>query len=152
VAALKLGAMKGSGSFRLGGEIADGVHVACAHSTEAIAYAAEHVRDGARRVGRRLDSSFDLCASVLGAISTDSGAAKEAACVAAAFYLSSMAPELVERHGIAYSDVRPVVDAFARGVARALELTTPQLGERPSIAGTPDAWTRRIQADFVPHG
>jgi hypothetical protein len=43
-------------------------------------------------VGRRLDSSFDFCASVLGAISTDSAAAKEAARVAAAFYISSMAP------------------------------------------------------------
>jgi alkanesulfonate monooxygenase SsuD/methylene tetrahydromethanopterin reductase-like flavin-dependent oxidoreductase (luciferase family) len=31
-APLKLGAMKGPGSFRLAGEIADGVHVACAHS------------------------------------------------------------------------------------------------------------------------
>jgi len=30
---LKIGAMKGPGSFRLAGEIADGVHVACAHSS-----------------------------------------------------------------------------------------------------------------------
>jgi len=98
---LKLGAMEGPGSFRLAGEIADGLHVACAHSPEALAYAAENVREGAGRVGRQLDSSFDLCASVLGAISTDSAAAKEAARVAAAFYISSMAPELVERDGIA---------------------------------------------------
>jgi hypothetical protein len=33
----------------------------------------------------RLDTSFDLCASVLGAISGDAGAAKEAARVAAAY-------------------------------------------------------------------
>jgi 5,10-methylenetetrahydromethanopterin reductase len=98
---LKIGAMKGPGSFRLGGEIADGVHVAGAHSSEALAYAAGNVHKGAGRVGCRLDSSFDLCASVLGAISADSAAAKEAARLAAAFYISSMAPELVERHGIA---------------------------------------------------
>jgi 5,10-methylenetetrahydromethanopterin reductase len=41
---LKLGGMRGPGSFRLAGEIADGVHVACAHSNEALAYAADHVR------------------------------------------------------------------------------------------------------------
>jgi hypothetical protein len=31
---LKIGAMKGPGSFRLAGEITDGVHVACTHSRE----------------------------------------------------------------------------------------------------------------------
>jgi 5,10-methylenetetrahydromethanopterin reductase len=145
--------MKGPGSFRLAGEIADGVHVACAHSSEALAYAAKHVLEGAGRVGRQLDGSFDFCASVLGAISNDSGAAKEAARVAAAFYISSMAPELVERHGIAYGEVRPVVDAFRRGeVERALALTTSVIGERLSIAGAPSDWVERIRADFVLHG
>lgn len=150
---LKIGAMKGPGSFRLAGEIADGVHVACAHSPEALAYAAENVRAGAERVGRRLDSGFDFCASVLGAISADVHAAKEAARVAAAFYISSMAPELVERHGIPYAEVRPVIDAFGRGdVEQALELVTGEIGERLSIAGTPEDWIERIRADFVPHG
>jgi 5,10-methylenetetrahydromethanopterin reductase len=150
---LKLGAMTGPGSFRLAGELADGVHVACAHAPAALAYAAEHVRDGAARVGRRLDRSFDLCASVLGAISTDPAAAKEAARVAAAFYLSAMAPALIERHGIAFDQVRPAVEAFGRGeVGRALEMTTAEIGERLSIAGTPRDWIDRIRADFLPYG
>jgi 5,10-methylenetetrahydromethanopterin reductase len=150
---LKIGAMKGPGSFRLAGEIADGVHVAGAHSPEALAYAAENVREGAERAKRRLDNGFDFCASVLGALSSDTAAAKEAARVAAAFYISSMAPELVERHGIAYEEVRPVVDAFGRGdVERALELTTPEIGGRLSIAGGPGDWIERIRADVVPQG
>jgi len=150
---LKIGAMTGPRSFRLAGEIADGVHVACAHSPHALSFAAQNVRDGAERTGRRLDASFDLCASVLGAISTDSAAAKEAARVAAAFYISSMAPELVERHGIDYANVRPVVEAFARGdVERALELTTPEIGDRLSIAGEPAEWVERLRRDFVPCG
>jgi alkanesulfonate monooxygenase SsuD/methylene tetrahydromethanopterin reductase-like flavin-dependent oxidoreductase (luciferase family) len=37
----KIGAMQGPGSFRLAGEIADGVHVACGHSAKALACAAE---------------------------------------------------------------------------------------------------------------
>jgi 5,10-methylenetetrahydromethanopterin reductase len=90
---------------------------------------------------------------VLGAISSEPAAAKEAARVAAAFYLSSMAPELVERHGIDYADVRPVVDAFGRGdVERPLELTTPEIGERLSIAGDPAEWIERLRRDFAPHG
>jgi 5,10-methylenetetrahydromethanopterin reductase len=82
---LKVGAMTGPGSFRLAGEVADGVHVAYAHTSAALSFAAQNVREGADRVGRRLDSGFDLCASVLGAISSDSRAAKEAARVAAPF-------------------------------------------------------------------
>jgi 5,10-methylenetetrahydromethanopterin reductase len=125
---LKIGAMKGPGSFRLAGEIGDGVHVACAHSSQALSFAADSVREGASR-------------------------AKEAARVAAAFYISSMAPELVERHGIDYADVRPVVEAFGRGdVERALELTTPEIGERLSIAGEPAEWIERLRTDFAPHG
>jgi 5,10-methylenetetrahydromethanopterin reductase len=150
---LKMGAMKGPGSFRVAGEIADGLHVACAHSREALAFAANNVRQGAARAGRSLDAGFDLCASVLGAISEDSAAAKEAARIAVAFYLSSMSPELVERHGIEYEAVRPIVDAFVRGdVERALALTTADIGERMSIAGTPDEWIERIRTDVAPEG
>jgi len=150
---LKIGAMTGPGSFRLAGNIADGVHVACAHSSQALAYAASNVHAGAERGGRQLGASFDLCASTLGAISADPAAAKAAARVAAAFYIPSMAPELIERHGIPYAEVRPVVDAFAHGnVERALELTTPEIGDRLSIAGTPTDWIERIRADIAPHG
>ena len=112
---LKIGAMRGPGSFRLAGEIADGVHVACAHSEEALRFAADSVREGAVRGNRALADDFDFCASILGAIALDGSAAREAARVASAFYISSMPPELVERHGIPYDEVRPVVEAFGRG-------------------------------------
>jgi 5,10-methylenetetrahydromethanopterin reductase len=59
----------------------------------------------------------------------------------------------VERHGIAYAAVRPVVDAFGRGdVERALELTTLEMGERLSIAGEPAEWIERLRDDVAPHG
>jgi 5,10-methylenetetrahydromethanopterin reductase len=150
---VKIGAMTGPGSFRLAGEIADGVHVACSHSPEALAYAARNVFAGAEHAGRQLGPGFDLCASTLGAISYDSAAAKAAARIAAAFYIPSMAPKLIERHGIPYHDVRPVVDAFARGdVVKALELTTQEMGDRLSIAGTPQEWIERIRAHILPNG
>jgi 5,10-methylenetetrahydromethanopterin reductase len=150
---VKLGAMTGPGSFRLAGEIADGVHVACAHSSEALGFAADNVRSRAQRAGRQIGPGFDLCTSTLGAISNDSAAARAAARIAAAFYIPSMAAKLIERHGIPYGAVRPVVDAFQRGdVVTALNLTTPEMGERLSIAGTPQEWVQRIRADIVPHG
>jgi 5,10-methylenetetrahydromethanopterin reductase len=150
---LKMGAMRGPGSFRLAGEIADGIHVACAHSAEALRYAADHVREGAARVERPLDEDFDFCASILGAIGPDAAAAKEAARVAAAFYISSMSPEVVERHGIPFDEVLPVIKAFGRGdVDGALALVSPEVGERLSLAGTPEEWITRISRDFRPHG
>jgi len=54
---------------------------------------------------------------------------------------------------MAHSEVRPVVDAFARGdVERALDLTTSEIGARLSIAGTPGEWIERLRADVVPNG
>jgi 5,10-methylenetetrahydromethanopterin reductase len=150
---LKIGAMRGPGSFRLAGEIADGVHVACAHSDEALRFAAEMVREGAARVGRSLDGEFDFCASILGAISLDGEAAREGARVAAAFYISSMAPELVERHGIPFAEIEPVIKAFSRGdVDGALALVPASVGAQLSLAGTPRDWIERLKRDFLPHG
>jgi 5,10-methylenetetrahydromethanopterin reductase len=113
------------------------------------AAAADHVRTGRRS----REGDFDFCASILGAIAIDGDAAKEGARVAAAFYISSMPPELVERHGIPFEDVRPVVDAFAKGdVDGALELVPRELGERLSLAGTPGEWISRIRRDFEANG
>ena len=56
---LKIGAMGGPRSMELAGEIADGLHTACAYSPEALSYAVEHFRagqsapDGAGRSGSR---------------------------------------------------------------------------------------------------
>jgi len=43
---LKIGAMGGPKSMQLAGEIADGLHTACAYSPEALGYAVEHFRAG----------------------------------------------------------------------------------------------------------
>jgi alkanesulfonate monooxygenase SsuD/methylene tetrahydromethanopterin reductase-like flavin-dependent oxidoreductase (luciferase family) len=38
--------------MELAGEIADGLHTACAYSPEALAYAVDHFQTGAERAGR----------------------------------------------------------------------------------------------------
>src|SRR5215211_7082216 len=145
-------AMGGPKSFELAGEIADGLHIACAYSSEALGYAAERFRAGAERAGRDW-SSLDLGANVLTAIGTDPNATKEAARVITAFYIPSMPQQLIERHDIDYESVRPIVEAFGSGDdGRALELTSPEVGAKLSIAGTPEEWVEKIETDVLPSG
>ena len=118
---LKVGAMGGPKSMQLAGEIADGLHTACAYSPEALGYAVEHFRIGVERAGRSLDG-LDLGDSLLGAIAPDGEVARRAGRILAAFYIPSMPPALLERHGIEPEQVASVTEAFAAGdVQRALD-------------------------------
>ncbi len=149
---IKMGAMRGPRSFELAGEIADGLHTACAYSREALDFTAAAFRRGAERAGRDW-RSLDLADNPLGAIADEPGPAREAARILAAFYVGSMPRELLARHGIDFTDVQPIVDAFAEGdVRRALELTSPELGATLSVAGTPRDWIQKIEQDFRPAG
>ena len=149
---VKIGAMGGPRSMELAGEVADGLLTACAYSPEALRYAVDCVRTGADRAARDW-RALDVGDSVLGAISPDGEAAKEAARVLGAFYLPSMPPGLIERHGLDPAELRPVLDAFAAGdVQRALELTPGEVADRLVVAGSPEEWGERISRDFEPSG
>jgi 5,10-methylenetetrahydromethanopterin reductase len=149
---IKLGGMRGPRSFELAGEIADGLHTALAYSRDALDFTAEAFRRGAERAGRDW-RSLDLADNMLGAIAEEPEAARAAARIVAAFYLSSMPPELLERNGVDPAEVAPAVAAFNRGdVERALELTPPAVGDALSVAGTADDWIDKIQHDLLPAG
>ena len=111
---LLLGAMGGPLTFRLAGEIADGVYAACSFSPAALDYLVSNVRRGADKAGKDW-RALELAASLTCAVSEDRGSAKVAARAKAAFYLPSMPPKLVERHGVSYAEVEPICQAFARG-------------------------------------
>ena len=135
---IKLGAMGGPRSFEVGGELFDGVHQAIGTSRETYEYMVEHVRKGAAKAGRNVDD-LDIGAWLVMSVMEDSAAAKETARIMAAFYLSAMPEQQLNRHGISGADLKPIFDAFGAGdVPKALELTTPELGEKFSVAGTPD--------------
>src|SRR5919107_754490 len=139
---LKVGAMGGPKSMELAGEVADGLHTACAYSPEALRYAVEHFRVGAERAGRRFDG-LDLGDSLLGAIAPDGEVARRAGRILAAFYIPSMPQALLARHGIEAAHVRAVNEAFAAGdVQRALDATPDEIVERIMVAGTPEDWVR----------
>jgi 5,10-methylenetetrahydromethanopterin reductase len=149
---IKLGGMRGPRSFELAGEIADGLHTALAYSRPALDFAADAFRSGAARAGRDW-SALDLADNMLGAIAEDADVAREAARVVAAFYLSSMPPELLSRNGVEPRDVAPAIAAFNGGdVQRALELTPPGVGDALSVAGTPQDWIDKIERDLRPAG
>jgi 5,10-methylenetetrahydromethanopterin reductase len=149
---LKIGAMGGPRSMELAGEIADGLHTACAYSPTALGYAVEHFRAGAARA-RRDPDGLDLGDSLLGAIAPDGEAARSAGRVLAAFYLPSMPAALLERHGIEPKDVAAVAEAFAAGdVAGALKATPREIADRIMIAGTPEDWVRWLTSTYAPAG
>jgi 5,10-methylenetetrahydromethanopterin reductase len=149
---LRMGGMKGPRSFETAGEIADGLHHALSYSREAYDYLAEHVRVGTERAGRSFED-FDLGAWVVTVVSDDSAAAKRAARILVAFYISSMPEEQLARHGIEAAELQPVVDALGAGdIPRAVELFRPEYAEKLSIAGTPEECVEKIKSDIQPAG
>jgi 5,10-methylenetetrahydromethanopterin reductase len=149
---LKVGAMGGPKSFEFAGEVADGMHHACGYSRENYEYVVDHVKAGARRAGRNFED-LDIGAWLIWTCGPDSKAAKEAARIMAAFYIPAMPKNQVERHGIEYESLQPISDAFAGGdVAKALELTTPELGEKLSVAGTPEECIQKLRDNIIPTG
>jgi 5,10-methylenetetrahydromethanopterin reductase len=149
---IKMGGMKGPRSFRAAGEIAEGLHHALSYSREAYDYVAENVRVGAEGAGRDW-RELDLGAWVVTVVSEDSEAAKRAARILVAFYISSMPAEQLARHGIDAAELQPVVDALGTGdVPRAVELFRPEYAEKLSVAGTPEECVEKIKADIQPAG
>ena len=149
---IKMGAMKGPRSFRVAGELTEGVHQALAYSNEAYEYMAARTQEGAQKAGKDI-ADLDMGAWVVTVVGEDSAAAKAAARALVTFYVSAMPPEQVERHGIDPAELKPVVDALDAGdVPRALELFSPENAEKLSLAGTPEEIVEKIKTDLQPHG
>jgi 5,10-methylenetetrahydromethanopterin reductase len=149
---LKLGAMRGPKSFETAGEVADGVHHALSYTRQAYDYLVEHVRAGAERAGRDWQS-LDIGAWVVFAVGRDSAAAKEAARSMVGLYASSMPREQLERNGVDPATLQPIIDALGQGqVDRAVELTSPEITEKLSIAGTPEECVAKIKREIQPTG
>jgi 5,10-methylenetetrahydromethanopterin reductase len=149
---LKMGGMKGPRSFEVAGEIADGLHHALSYSREAYDYVIDNVKVGAQRADRDW-RELDLGAWIVSVVSEDSAAAKRAARILVAFYIPSMPPEQLARHGIDQAELQPIFDAFAAGdVAKAIEMFSPELAEKLSVAGTPEECAEQIARDILPAG
>ena len=149
---IKMGGMKGPRSFEAAGELAEGLHHALSYSREAYDYMAEHMRIGAEKAGRDWQE-LDIGAWVVTVVSEDSEAAKRAARILVAFYISSMPEEQLARHGIDAAELAPVVEALGAGdIPKAVELFKPEYAEKLSIAGTPEECVEKIKSDIQPTG
>lgn len=149
---IKMGGMKGPRSFQTAGEIADGLHHALSYSREAYDYVGDNVRAGAERAGRDW-RDLDLGAWIVTVVSEDSEAAKRAARILVAFYISSMPDEQLARHGIDAAELKPVVDALGAGdIPKAVESFRPEYAAKLSVAGTPEECVEKIKADIQPAG
>jgi 5,10-methylenetetrahydromethanopterin reductase len=143
---VKIGAMRGPRSFQAAAEHSDGCHHALSYTREAYEYAAEHMRIGAERAGKDW-TTLDFGAWVVLAVGRDSAAAKDAARSMVGIYASSMPAEQLERNGVDPAALKPIIDAIGGGdLAKGIELTTPEIAEKLSFAGTPEEVVEKIKA------
>lgn len=142
---LMIGAMRGPKSFEAAGELSDGCHHALSYSKEAYEYLVEHLKIGAERAGKDW-RTLDIGAWCVITCAPDSAEAKRTARSIVAFYLSSMSEEQLERHGIDPEETQAIVEALGRGeLDTAYDLTTPEIAETLSIAGTPEECVAKIK-------
>ena len=142
---VKMGAMRGPRSFEAAAEFSDGCHHALSYTREAYDYAAKHLKVGAQRAGKDW-TTLDFGAWVVLAVGRDSAAAKDAARCMVGIYASSMPAEQLERNGVDPAALQPIIDAIVAGdLARGIELTTPEIAEKLSFAGTPEEVTAKIK-------
>ncbi len=145
---VKIGSMRGPKSFEVAGEFSDGCHHALSYTREAYEYGAKHFRIGAERAGKNPDD-MDFAAWVVTAVGHDSAAAKQAARSMVGIYASSMPHEQLERNGVDPDSLNPIIEAIGAGdLAKGIELTSPELAEKLSIAGTPQEVTAKIKAEI----
>ena len=147
-----IGAMRGPRSFEVAGEQFDGVHHALSYTRGAYDYVVEHVKAGAERAGRDWQS-LDIAAWIVFSVGRDSAAAKEAARSMVGLYASSMPAEQLERNGVDPQDLQPIIEALGKGdLASAVELTSPELADVLSVAGTPEECVAKLRSEMVDAG
>ena len=149
---VKMGAMRGPKSFEAAAELSDGCHHALSYTREAYEYMMEHCTIGAERAGKNVQD-LDMGSWVVFCVAEDSAIAKDAARSMVGLYASSMPEEQLRRNGVEPEEVAPIIAAIGAGdMARGIELTTPDLAERLSIAGSPEEVTAKIKDQIEPTG
>ncbi|HEX5917875.1 MAG TPA: LLM class flavin-dependent oxidoreductase, partial [Nocardioides sp.] len=149
---VKMGAMRGPKSFQVSAEFSDGCHHALSYTREAYDYMVEHCTIGAERAGKNVQD-LDLGAWIVFSVAEDSAVAKDAARSMVGLYASSMPHEQLRRNGVEPEEVAPIIAAIGAGdMAKGIELTSPDLAERLSVAGTPEECVEKMQSQIAAAG
>ena len=150
---VKMGAMRGPKSFEVSAEFSDGCHHALSYTSEAYDYMIEHCTIGAERAGKNVQD-LDLGAWVV--FSVRRGLARRPRTPRAAWSVSTprrCRTSSCERNGVEPDEVAPIIEAIGAGdMAKGIELTTPDLAERLSIAGTPEECVEKMQDQIASTG
>ena len=100
----------------------------------------------------RPPADLDLGAWIISVVANDRKLAKEAARSSS----PSTSPRCPSRRWSGTASVRqpqPIFDAFASGdVPKAIELTTPELVDKLSVAGTPEEVVHQLKTDILSTG
>ena len=134
-------------------EFSDGCHHALSYTREAYDYMIEHCTIGAERAGKNVQD-LDLGAWVVFSVRRGLGAvAKDAARSMVGLYASSMPHDQLRRNGVEPEEMAPIIEAIGAGdMAKGIELTSPDLAERLSIAGTPEECAEKMQSEIAAAG
>jgi len=149
---LYLGAMGGPRSFKVAGEISDGMMCALGYSREFWRDAVSNMRLGAQKAGRNVDE-IDVAAWVVFTVSKNSEAAKQVAKSIVGFYIPSMPERQLRMHGIKPDEVKEINEAFLKGdVERVVQLTSMDLVDKLSVSGSPKEIVEQLNKNFVSEG
>ncbi len=149
---VKMGAMRGPKSFEVAAEVSDGCHHALSYTREAYDFMIEHCTIGAERAGKNVQD-LDLGAWIVFSVAEDGALAKDAARSMVGLYASSMPAEQLKRNGVDPEELAPVIEAIGAGdMAKGIELTTPDLADRLSVAGTPEECAKKLQDEIAAAG
>ena len=131
--------------MQLAGEVSDGVHSALGYNKAWYDYVVENVKIGAESAGRDW-TSLDIGAWCVVTCGPDSEKAKAAARAIVTFYLSAQPDEQFEAHDIDPAETKAIVEVLGTGdLEKAYEMTTPEIADKLSIAGTPEECAAQIK-------
>ena len=149
---LKMATIGGPKAMVAAGEMADGMHIAPIASRVACEDAVEYVKRGAARAGRQW-RDLDIGACPIWVCSTDGDAAREVARIKVAWYVPILPERHLVNHGLSAEQVAPIREAWARGDAKsAVALTTSEIAEALSIAGTPQECLEKLRREVLGTG
>ena len=140
-----IGAMRGPKSIQLAGEVSDGVHSALGYNKAGYDYVVENVKIGAERAGRDW-TELDIGAWCVVTCGPDSEKGEEGGSADRRLLPSAQPDEQFKGHGIDPAETKAIVEALGKGeLDKAYEMTTPEIADKLSIAGTPEECVAKIK-------
>jgi len=139
-------AARGPRILQAAGEVADGVIIGALISEPGLRFALEHVRAGAQRSGRTLQS-LEVVSWVTTIVTDRKAEVMERLRPTVAHIVGGAPPEVLQAIGLASSRIAAFKEAYAAGgPLGAAPLVDPPLAEALTLVGSPGEVAERIQA------